>query len=181
MASAKSIKDRYGDITVKRATATHAGKLQHHLRITDLRECLIHGATPWRALHYPLTVEGATTYSIMLGKTPIAMGGVVPIDTSGETSVGSVWMLGSTLIEDHALNFHKCVKDILDTLQMQWDILENVVPLDHSRTIKWLDRLDFHFAVTPTVINGFAVLRFVRCASHIEVSFEEDDDRPASN
>jgi hypothetical protein len=80
MASRKSIRADYGPLRVKRATATHAGKLQHLLRVTDLRECMIHGATPWRALHYPLTVDGASTYSIMLGKTPICMGGVVPID-----------------------------------------------------------------------------------------------------
>ena len=180
MASQKSIRDSYGPLKVKRATATHAGKLQHHLRVTDLRECMIHGATPWRALHYPLTVEGASTYSIMLDRTPICMGGIVPIDVASETRIASIWMLGSNLIEEHPKNFHKAIKDLLNMYQLEWDILENVVPLDHSRTIRWLDSLGFHFAVNPTVVNGFTVLRFVRCASHIEVSFEEDE-RPASN
>jgi hypothetical protein len=180
MASQKSIRADYGPLKVKRATASHAGKLQHLLRVTDLRECMIHGATPWRALHYPLTVDGASTYSIMFGKTPICMGGVVPIDVDGDTRIGSIWLLGSSVIEDHPLNFHRAIKDLLDMYQLQWDILENVVPLDHSRTIKWLDSLGFHFAINPTIVNGYAVLRFVRCASHIEVSFEEDE-RPASN
>ena len=69
MASPKCIKARYGQINVKPATATHAGKLQHLLRLTDLRECMIQGSTPWRALHLPLTIDDAETFTALVGKT----------------------------------------------------------------------------------------------------------------
>ena len=79
---------RFGNINVKRATATHAGKLQHFLRLTDVRECMIHGATPWRALHHPLTVEGAETYTALVDKTPICMGGTMPLVEKMDTVLG---------------------------------------------------------------------------------------------
>ena len=179
MASPKCIKARYGQINVKPATATHAGKLQHLLRLTDLRECMIQGSTPWRALHLPLTIDDAETFTALVGKTPICMGGVLPFHDA-EDRIGSIWLLGSPLIEDHALDFHKMVRDMVSYFQTKYDILENVVPIDHVRSIKWLRSLGFCFAYTPTMVNGYEVLRFVRCASHIEVSFEEDE-RPASN
>ena len=179
MALPKCIKARYGQINVKLGTATHAGKLQHLLRLTDLRECMIQGSTPWRALHYPLTVESAETFTALLGKVPICMGGVLPLYDS-ENRIGSIWLLGSSLVEDHALDFHKMIKDMIEYYQTKYDILENVVPIDHVRSIKWLRSLGFCFAYTPIIVNGYEVLRFVRGASNIEVSFEEDE-RPASN
>ena len=179
MASPKCIKAKYGQIKVKRATATHAGKLQHLLRLTDLRECMIQGSTPWRALHLPLTIDNAETFTALVGKTPICMGGVLPLHNV-EDRIGSIWLLGSSLVEDHALDFHRMVKDMVAYFQTHYDILENVVPIDHVRSIKWLRSLGFCFAYTPTIVNSYEVLRFVRCASHIEVSFE-NNERPASN
>ena len=180
MGSRKSIKARYGSISVKHATATHAGKLQHFLRLTDLRECMIQGSTPWRALHAPLTIPEAETFTALIGKIPICMGGVVPLDACEDATVGSIWLLGSSSVEEHARDFHKMVKDMISYFQTQYDILENVVPADHTRSIKWLASLGFQFSPIPTIINGYDVVRFVRCASNIEVSFE-DNERPASN
>ena len=166
---------QFGDIIVKRATATHAGKLQHFLRLTDVRECMIHGATPWRALHHPLTVKGAETYTALVNKTPICMGGVMPLIEEDGYSIGSIWLLGSPAIEDHAKNFHKMVISMVDYFQTQYDLLENVVPLDHVKTVEWLARLGFMFSTEPTMINGYSVLRFVRCAPEYSVSFEDND------
>ena len=41
--------------------------------------------------------------------------------------------------------------------------LENVVPADHAKTLHWLDYIGFEVIEQPIMINGFAVLRFVRC------------------
>jgi hypothetical protein len=43
-----------GDVSIVEATYEHAEYLQDHLRSPDVRECMIHGATPWRALRYPI-------------------------------------------------------------------------------------------------------------------------------
>jgi hypothetical protein len=166
---------RYGKLIVKRATATHAGELQHLLRLTDIRECMIQGSSPWRALHQPLTTEHAETFTALVGKTPICMGGVSPLVYEDGCYIGSIWLLGSPAVEEHAKDFHKMVIDMVDYFQDQYDILENVVPVEHIKSIRWLSRLGFVFAQDETLINGFAVRRFVRCAPEYSVSFEDND------
>ena len=49
-----SILGKYGNGEIVKAKLSHAEYLQHHLRETDRRECLIANCTPWRALLYPL-------------------------------------------------------------------------------------------------------------------------------
>lgn len=51
----------------------------------------------------------------------------------------------------------------MDYYQKQYYQLENVVPADHANTLSWLDFVGFEILDPPVMINGFAVLRFVRC------------------
>jgi len=44
---------KYGDAYIVKAKPIHAETLQHQLRPTDARECMIAGVTPWRALMSP--------------------------------------------------------------------------------------------------------------------------------
>ena len=161
-----------GDIKIVKSTPDHAGYLQHRLRPDDVRECLVHGSTPWRALHIPFRIKNADTWTALYKDEPVCMYGVVPFVADKDFVSATVWMLGSVVLDENPLKFCKTAQQVIDWLNMQYDMLENVVPADHQRTIQWLDRMGFIFAEVPTVINGFSCYRFVRCEKSIEVRFE---------
>lgn len=161
-----------GDIRITKSTVEHAEYLQNHLRLTDVRECMIHSATPWRALHYPLQRKDAVTWTGLYKNVPVCMFGVVPISDDGEFRSGSIWLLGSDTLEKHASKFLRTSYNMLAHIEQDWDLLENVVPIDHQKTLNWLNWLGFMFGEDVVNINGFACVRFVRCAPHIEVRFD---------
>ena len=88
------------------------------------------------------------------------MFGVNPII---EHTIGKIWLLGSYEIENHSWKFLKWSRKVIDYFQNQYYQLENVVPADHVKTLEWLDFLGFEILNEPLQVNGFAVLRFVRC------------------
>lgn len=133
---------------------------------------MIHGITPWKALHIPIADCPTETWTFLHKDTPLAMGGVVQIFYDEYVRCGSVWMLGSYDISKHARMFMKLSHKMLDYLLTRYDYLENVVPVDHTHTLRYLNNLGFMFAEEPTIVNGFTCIRFVRCANGIEVSFE---------
>jgi len=100
------------------------------------------------------------------------MFGVVPISSEDGFKTGSIWLLGTDLIDKHPRKFLPLTRKMLDYIAQDWDVLENVVPIDHHKTLNWLNWLDFMFGEDVVKINGFACVRFVRCAPHIEVTFE---------
>jgi hypothetical protein len=161
-----------GDIRITTATLDHAEYLQNHLRLTDVRECMIHGATPWRALHYPLKRKDAITWTGLYKNVPVCMFGVVPINSEDGFKTGSIWLLGTHMIDQYPRKFLPLTRQMLDYIAEDWDVLENVVPIDHQKTLNWLNWLDFMFGEDIVKINGFACVRFVRCAPSIEVTFE---------
>lgn len=161
-----------GDVKIVKATSEHAGYLQHHLRQADIRECNIHGATPWRALHLPLKYKEAMTFTGMYKDVPACMFGVVPLGSEDDFIFGSIWMLGTPVLEEQSRKFLTTSKQMCDWMCSMYDLVENVVPIDHIHTIRWLNWLGFSFAEEATVVNGYKVLRFVRCERAIEVRFE---------
>ena len=161
-----------GDVEIVRATSEHAAYLQHRLRPTDIRECMIAGASPWAALHTPLTDKHGKTWTILFNGEPACMYGVSTVSEEDDLSSAIIWLLGSDLVEKESRKFLKVTRQIVDYLQDRYDLLENVVPIDHTRTLKWLDWLGFYFSDQTTTINGFSCVRFVRCNPAIEVRFE---------
>lgn len=159
-------------VKIVKATSEHAGYLQHRLRPTDIRECMISGASPWAALHMPLADPNGKTWTILINDEPACMYGISGISDEDDLYSAVIWLLGSDLIDKEWRKFLRVTRQIVDHLQDQYDILENVVPIDHKKTIKWLSWLGFMFAHKPTVINGFSCVRFVRCNHAIEVRFE---------
>lgn len=161
-----------GDVKIMESTLEHAAYLQHHLRPSDIRECMIHGASPWRALHAPLADKNCITYTGLYKDVPACMFGVAPYAQDGEFLAGTIWMLGSDILEKQYRKFLRTSQLMCDYLMYQYDFLENVVPSDHEHTLKWLDWLGFSFGDEPVVINGYMCTRFVRCQDLIEVRFE---------
>mgnify|MGYP003629481905 FL=1 len=161
-----------GDVKIVKATIEHAGYLQNYLRQSDVRECMVYGATPWRALHIPFKQKNAMIYTGLYKDEPACMFGVSPFDDTKEIYGGSIWMLASYTIEKHPRKFLSASKKMCDYMVDSYDYVENVVPVDHERTIRWLDWLGFQFSSEPVSVNGYQCYRFVRCAKSLEVTFE---------
>lgn len=153
----------YDGYPIVEADITHIHYLQNNLRDSDVRECMIHGATPFRALMAGLREDKAETYTAIIDGKPALMFGVNPIT---EDIIGKIWLLGSYEVENHSRKFLKWSRKIVDYFQKKYYQLENVVPADHIKTINWLEYLGFQILDTPIKVNGFKVLRFVRCKSN---------------
>ena len=154
-----------GRIDIVEAISSDAEHLQNTLRPTDIRECQIHGVTPFKALHLPFKENRHHTLTAMVNDIPICMFGTVPI----RQDVGSVWLLGNDLLEKNHVSFLKASKEMIELVQTHYPIIENVVPADHHKTIEWLMWLGFVFHTEPVIINSYACLRFVRCQVNVEV------------
>jgi hypothetical protein len=150
----------YSGQSIVEADISHIDYLQDNLRDTDIRECIIHGATPFRALMAGFREEKAETYTVILDDKPAMMFGVTPIY---EQMIGKIWALGTYSIENHSRKFLYWSRKVVDYFQNQYYQLENVVPADHARTIEWLTFLGFTIKEQPIMINGYQVLRFIRC------------------
>ena len=150
----------YDGYPIVKANTDHVYYLQNNLRDSDVRECIIHGSTPFRALMRGIREKQAETYTVMIDDNPSIMFGVNPIM---DNTIGKIWLLGSYEIENHSWKFLKWSRKVIDYFQNQYYQLENVVPADHMKTLEWLDFLGFEILNEPLQVNGFAVLRFVRC------------------
>ena len=150
----------YSGQSIVEADISHINYLQDNLRDTDVRECIIHGATPFRALMAGFREEKAETYTVILDGKPAMMFGVTPVY---DNIVGKIWALGTYAIEGHSTKFLFWSRKVVDYFQKQYYQLENVVPADHTRTIDWLTFLGFTIIEQPIMINGYQVLRFIRC------------------
>ena len=157
-----SILGKYRNAEIVKAKLSHAEYLQHHLRETDRRECMIANCTPCRALLYPLKSKSAETYTTLIDDIPVMMFGDVPID---QYNVGRIWMLCSDKIEERQKSFVKFSYDVVEYFQNKYYLLENIVPVEHTKTIKWLEYLGFFIHRKPFLINEYKVYRFVRCQS----------------
>ena len=82
----------YDGYPIVKANTDHVHYLQNNLRDSDVRECIIHGSTPFRALMSGIREKQAETYTVMIDDKPSIMFGVAPI---AEHLVGRIWLLGS--------------------------------------------------------------------------------------
>ena len=116
--------------------------LVNNLRISDIRECALVGASPEMALAVPFMEDGATGFTVTHKDIPIGMCGVTPLDKGMHT--GRIWFLGTDMIDEHRLFIYKHSKLILSFLKIDYDFVENFVPQDQIKTIKWLESIGFH-------------------------------------
>ena len=150
----------YDGYPIVKANASHVNHLQNNLRDSDVRECIIHGATPFRALMAGLREPKGESYTVIVNRRPALIFGCSPIC---DNMIGKIWALGTYDIEKIQRKFLKWCNPVVDYYQKQYYQLENVVPADHANTLSWLDFVGFEILDPPVMINGFAVLRFVRC------------------
>ena len=165
---------------IVRATSEHAAYLQHHMRDEDKFECSLYDMSPWNALHSPLRWQEAETWTGVYKGTPVCMFGVCPneeneelIDIFGsQVDIGSIWLLGSTHVDTVYRPFLRLSRLAADHLCRQYDVVENVVPLQNSKTIMWLTWLGFNFFPQTIKVKDTECVRFVRCLSHLDVTLD---------
>ena len=160
----------YDGFSIAKATSEHANILQHNLRDSDVRECIIHGASPFRALMASIREKGEN-YTCIIDGEPICMFGVNSIM---DNMIGRIWLLGSYEIEKRGRKFLRWSQSVVNYYQDKYYQLENVVPADHKNTIEWLEFLGFQILSPSLKVNSFKVFRFVRCkGNEILINKEE--------
>lgn len=160
----------YDGFAIAKATSEHANILQHNLRDSDVRECIIHGASPFRALMASIREKGEN-YTCIIDGEPICMFGVNSIM---DNMIGRIWLLGSYEIEKRGRKFLRWSQSVVNYYQNKYYQLENVVPADHKHTIDWLEFLGFQILSPSLKVNSFKVFRFVRCkGNEILINKEE--------
>lgn len=149
-----------GRLSLRDAAITDVAEIKDKLRFDDARECLIFGLTPEQALTEPFEDPFAKTYTITLDDVPVGMCGTVPT----EDNHGSVWMLGTEEISKNKFSFMKGCAEVIDILQGNFDVIGNIVPVDHINTINWLSWCGFTFNSELDSFNGHLMLAFTRYA-----------------
>ena len=150
----------YDGYPIVKSHIKHINYLQNNLRDSDVRECMIHGATPFRALMAGIREPNAETYVVIVNDKPAWIFGCNPIL---DNMIGKIWLLGTYDIYKMQRKFLRWCIPVVEYFQSKYYQLENVVPAAHNKTLQWLNYTGFTIIEQPIMVNGFAVLRFVRC------------------
>ena len=68
----------YDGYPIIKSKLSHVDYLQNNMRDADVRECIIHGATPFRALMAGLREPNGETYTVMVDNNPALIFGLQP-------------------------------------------------------------------------------------------------------
>tara|TARA_R100001163_G_C5009842_1_gene156171 strand:- start:273 stop:797 length:525 start_codon:yes stop_codon:yes gene_type:complete len=132
-----------------------------NMRLPDIRECALVGVTPQIALNVPFVEEGSKGFTITHKQKPVAMCGVTPLDDYSYR--GKIWFLGTDDIDSIAKSFYKYSKLILSFLSYEYDYVENYVPVDHEKTIKWLQWIGFEIEKQQYFVDEHEFCRLFYC------------------
>tara|TARA_R100001377_G_C3168631_1_gene102241 strand:+ start:221 stop:775 length:555 start_codon:yes stop_codon:yes gene_type:complete len=165
------------NISLCRSVISDVMPISQNMRLSDIRECAIFGAEPFKCLMEAVIEVPNETYTILLGKEPIAMCGTR--EYSDEMGSASVWMLGTKGIDNNFMLFLRALKQcsIIELLQGHYKIIENLVPVDQDKTIQWLQWCGFKFEEIIENHYGYDLFRFNRCNS-FEKSIYNNTSRP---
>lgn len=99
----------------------------------------------------------------LIDGVPVCMFGAVQLSRDGRA--GRPWMIGTDLLDKHQKVFLRRCAAQVETMQMCFDSLENVVDVRNERAIKWLRWLGFSFSEPePMGPDQIPCMRFTRGA-----------------
>ena len=165
-----------GNLEFRPCVVSDVDIIVDNMRLPDIRECALVGVTPMIALHVPFEEEGARGFTICHKKKPIAMCGVTSMDKYMHT--GKIWFLGTDEVDDIWKSFYKHSKLILSFLAIGYDVVENYVPIDHEKTIRWLKWIGFQVENQQYFINDHEFVRVFYCNLHKFESNNRLSERP---
>jgi hypothetical protein len=76
-----------------------------------------------------------------------------------------IWFLGTDDIDKVKKSFYKYSKLILKFLSNDYDFVENYVPKDHIKTIKWLQWIGFKIENQQYFVDEYEFVRVFYCNS----------------
>jgi hypothetical protein len=131
-------------IRVKTSTELDAHILAHNIREADAREIkAATGKEPIDEILMGLKLS-KETWSIYVGKSLLAVGGIVPVPGSMLTDAQNVgWLLTSRSIEFHKKAFRRVVAAMLPQILGRWGTVTNAIDSRHVKAIRWAQRLGF--------------------------------------
>ena len=138
------------DIAIRPANPDALTHIARHMRVADRQEIWAAGhRTPIQALERAARLSNQVWVGCAAGE-PGAVWGVAPASLLGET--GIPWLLGTDLIERHAVAFLRGCRGALDDLQRGFLVLRNLVDARNGLALRWLRWLGF--TIEPAVSHG---------------------------
>lgn len=143
------------------ATDAHIPLIAARIRPADMREVwALYRQTPLECLNESFRISRLAWTGLVDG-VPICMFGAVQADPSGRA--GRPWMIGTDLLDRYEIVFLRRCREQVETMQMCFESLENVVDARNVRAIKWLRWLGFSFSEPePMGPDLIPCLRFTR-------------------
>ena len=163
------------NISLAKAKIADVMPVSQNMRLPDIRECAIFGTQPFDCLMDAVINHPDETYTILINKQPVAMCGTSQYPDSKDNA--SVWMLGTNDIDKHYFVFLRGAKECINILQAEYKNIDNIVPVDHTKTIQWLKWCGFKFEEHIENHYGYDFLRFNRC-NLFQSSIYNDTSRP---
>lgn len=127
---------REGNIVIRKSTPDDILYLEDKLRHEDIREAWAsYRYRPHEALFFSYVLSGQCfTYSYK--DEPVAMFGTS--DSEMGVNIGSIWLLGSDMIDKVFKSFAKHSKVMINYLIQPYEQLVNFVDVRNEKTIRWL-------------------------------------------
>lgn len=126
---------------VRPATTEDCNTLGPLLRKADKEELMLScGHAPVKALTLSMEASDMPYVACDEDGIPFAMFGVVGAEKG---FIGVPWMLGSSGIYKHAIQFKRECNQWLDTISEDYLVLVNYVHADNHKAIRWLQWLGF--------------------------------------
>ena len=148
------------NISLAKAKIADVMPVSQNMRLPDIRECAIFGSEPFSALMESVIENPDETYTILIDGKPVAM-------------------LGTKDIDRNYMLFLRALKqcNIIELLQAEYENIENIVPVDHEKTIQWLQWCGFSFQEIIENHYGYDFFRFNRC-NKFKSSIYNEPSRP---
>jgi len=123
------------------ATRRHARLIGPHLRPADKQEIqAVTGEDPVAALYHAIDLT-PEPWTVMLDRTPVGMGGVVP----NEPGVGIGWLVGTPAMTANPSEFARAGAYFLEQVFRPFEIVTNYIDIRNTVHIRWLRWLGCEF------------------------------------
>ena len=132
------------DLEIRPAEGIDVVIIADSMRPADLREIKATGTEdPELALMNGMELSSPSCYTITMDDMPIAMFGTAPVELIPDFA--SIWMLGTSDIEECPISFLRLCKETLPRLISPYDMVFNIMDKRNDLHVKFVKWLGFTF------------------------------------
>ena len=146
----------YDGYAVVKANIKHINYLQNNLRDSDVRECMIHGATPFRALMAGIREPNSETYVVIVDNKPAWIFGCNPIM---DNMIGKIWLLGTYDIYKMQRKFLRWCVPVVEYFQNKYYQLQTGLYSLFTKIFSPLQRTNRKTAKPLTIIGCSIIVK----------------------